>query len=129
MPNGIIFCAAKFIVHRQRRKNSNRWPKDAFFAVHLALEIRSSGSLLSGFYSDHQTAIDLLAVQQKSLDRALFFIQSYTRSSIEWCWSFYHCCAHSKILQNSSKCRSIHMLCLFRIARGLLVSSDPQLQI
>ena len=29
--------------------------------------------------------IDLLAIQQKSLDRELFFMHFYTRRSIEWC--------------------------------------------
>ena len=34
---------------------------------------------------------------------------------MEWYWSFYHCCIHSKILQDVAKYRSIEIL--FRIAK------------
>ena len=48
-------------------------------------------------------SIDLLAILQKSLNQALFLYNLiYTRGLIEWHWSLYHYCAHSKILQNAS---------------------------
>ena len=41
---------------------------------------------------------------------SVIFIHFYTRDSIEWRKSFYHNCAHSKILQNVAKYRSIEIL-------------------
>ena len=41
---------------------------------------------------------------------SVIFIHFYTRDSIKWRYSFYHYCAHSKILQNVAKYRSIEIL-------------------
>ena len=42
--------------------------------------------------------IDLLAILQKNLDQDVIFF--YTRGLLEWCYTFYHCYAHSKIIEN-----------------------------
>ena len=56
-------------------------------------------------------SIYLLAIPEKSLDRALFlYIHFYTRSSIELRCSFYHYRAHSKLLQIVAKYHSIEIL-------------------
>ena len=41
---------------------------------------------------------------------SVIFIHFYTRDSIKWRYSFYHYCAHSKILQNVAKYRLIEIL-------------------
>ena len=54
--------------------------------------------------------IDLLAILRKSLDRAIFlyiFIREVRSNDVK---AFYRYCAHSKILQNVNKPRSIEIL-------------------
>ena len=46
----------------------------------------------------------------KESGSSVIFIHFYTRDSIEWRYSFYHNRAHSKILQNVAKYRSIEIL-------------------
>ena len=52
---------------------------------------------------------------------SVIFVHLYTRGSIEWRQSFYHNCAHSKILQNVAKFRSI--LILFGIAKRSILGA------
>ena len=47
---------------------------------------------------------------KKEPGSSVIFIHFDTRCSIEWRWSFYHYCAHSKILQNLARYRSIQIL-------------------
>ena len=65
--------------------------------------------------------IELLPI----LHSSVIFIQFYARGSIEWRYSFYHNCGHSKILQNVAKYRSIQIL--FRIAKRSIFDLHMQL--
>ena len=67
-------------------------------------------------------AVDLLAILQKSLDRALFYTFLYARFDRV----FYHYCANSKILKNVAKYRLIEILYQNSYINGLLVALTIQ---
>ena len=58
----------------------------------------------------NKSAIDLLTILQKSLDRAVFLYIFIHEVRLSGVYSFDQYCAHSKILQNVMKYRSIQIL-------------------
>ena len=56
-----------------------------------------------------------ISYSAKEPGSSVIFIHFYTRDSIEWRLSFYHYCAHSKILQDVAKYRSIEILSQNRV--------------
>ena len=61
--------------------------------------------------------IDRFSYSAKESGSSVIFVKFYTRSPIEWRQSFYHYCAHSKILQNGG---SIGILELYLLKSVLL---------